>query len=300
VIPRSREAIDEAARLGESVPETKLESPMCLESMVSTHMDAAMISPEQRDRVLGLFRTEFSSKTSEFPSVARWRIRHLSWSNALCYGQDNWIDFDSLENMNSVLGPNGIGKSNIIDILILVLYNEVIRGTKKSALNTAACNGHIKCVISIAADMYSIERAWLDANNVVVRLYKNGTNASGADMLKTYEEIQRLIGPLRVFLNTALALQQRQFLVDISSKERYELVCRMVDLDRLRAVEDDNKSELRVAKKLLAAIPAGQIHSLTARRSEIETTLADTRISMDGHITRLNALRARQHSIEHG
>lgn len=301
IVPRSEAAQLEIAAInsqsedGDSKVQPQVDHMADLETAVARGLSAS--SSDQRDRVLEIFRTAFVAKTSDFPSVARWKIRHLSWSNALCYGDNNWIDFDSLENMNSILGQNKIGKSSIIDILILVLYNEVLRGTKKTALNTAARDGHIKCVISIGADVYAIERAWLDANNVVVRLYKNGVNASGADMLKTYEDIERLIGPKRVFLNTALALQQRQFLVDISSKERYELMCRMVDLDRLRAIEDDNKSEIRVAKKVLGSIIIPQMPAIIARRDKISTDLAAIRASLDNNITRLSALRARQQLI---
>lgn len=302
IVPRSEAAQSEIAAINSQSEDgvrepaaPTVDSTINLESAVASGLTGS--PSDQADRVLEIFRAAFTAKTSEYPSVARWKIRHLSWSNALCYGDSNWIDFDSLENMNSIIGSNKIGKSSIIDILILVLYNEVLRGTKKTALNTAARDGHIKCIISIGADTYAIERAWLDANNVVVRLYKNGVNASGADMLKTYEDIERLIGSKRVFLNTALALQQRQFLVDISSKELYELMCRMVDLDRLRAVEDDNKSEIRVAKKVLGSIVAPQIPAIIARRDKINADLSAMRTNLETHLSRLAALRTRQQTI---
>ncbi len=52
----------------------------------------------------------------------KWKLDYLYWSNIFCYGENNFIDFSSLEGINSIIGKNRTGKSSIIDILIFILY----------------------------------------------------------------------------------------------------------------------------------------------------------------------------------
>jgi DNA repair exonuclease SbcCD ATPase subunit len=265
-----------------------------LDEIILAKLNDPSILPGQRDRVLAIHRSAFESRTVKDISPGDWRIRHLSWSNLYCYGEDNWLDFDALENLNSIIGPNKTGKSSIIDILILVLFNETVRGIKKHALNTGARTGHIKCIISVGQDFYSIERAWVDTNTVVVRLYKNGVNISGTDIPNTYQIIENIIGSRRVFVNTAIALQQRQFLVDISSKERYELVCRMIDLDRLRAVEDENKIQIRMEKKQRTAHgDPPNIAEMKGRLVTLEREIEAKNVEIAACTSRIDTIRSR-------
>lgn len=266
--------------------------------IMSSLTNTAGVCAKQKDRVIAIHRKQFATRATKDAPPGDWRIRFLSWSNLYCYGEENWLDFDSLENLNSILGPNKTGKSSIIDILILVLFNETVRGLKKFALNTSARQGFIKCIITIGIDTYSIERAWIDTNNVVVRLYKNNVNISGTDMPSTYDIIENLIGSKRIFINTVIALQHRQFLVDISSKERYELVCRMIDLDRLRAVEDENKIELRVAKKIRKDLgDAPDLAALKNRLTELKNQLETHKTAVDSCTARIDTIRQRKHIV---
>lgn len=227
----------------------------------------------QHDRILTLHRQYFESTPGS--DIKDWKLRFVSWSRIGCYEDNNWINFDSLTGITSIIGPNGTGKSLIIDLIVLGLFNETVRGSKRYALNITAQRGHIKCVFSVGADVYAIERAWLSTTHVVARLYKNGVNISGPDILATYRAIEALIGSKRLFIHSAAAMQHRQFLVDISSKDRYELLSRMLDLDRLRTIEDENKSTLRTLKKEIAELEgrASAEHEagLSAKRSALAT-----------------------------
>ena len=218
-----------------------------LHTIITKQLIELKVSEEQMGRVINLHHNTFEATPHEVSTD--WRIRFLSWENVYCYGEKNHVNFDNIENLTSIVGPNKTGKSSIIDIIILILFNESIRGAKKYALNIQSNRGFIKCVITVVNDTYTIERAWIDTKTVAVRVYKNGKNVSGTDLLETYKYLGNIIGSKRVFVNSAAALQNRQFLVDICPKDRYDLVCRMMELDRLRTAEDDNKSELRAKKK---------------------------------------------------
>ena len=210
------------------------------------------VCQEQISRVVSIHAKLFDSIGRKF--VHDWKIKFLSWSNLYCYGENNYINFDDLTNLSAIVGPNKTGKSSVIDILILALFNETIRGTKKHALNINSTKGFIKCVISVGKDVYLIERAWIDKHSNVVRLYLNDRNISGTDINETYKKLGMIVGSKKLFVNSVAALQHRQFLVDIGAKERYDLICRMMELDKLRDAEDQNFSNIRTAKKQLSAL----------------------------------------------
>jgi hypothetical protein len=223
-----------------------------LSGVIATNLANMKLNKGQVSRILKMHNDMFKETTQEIS--ADWTIRFLSWSNVYCYGIDNFINFDEIGNLTSMIGPNKIGKSSVIDILMLVLFNQTSRGSKRDALNVNSDTGHIKCVITVANDEYAIERAWIDKKTVAVRVYKNGENVTNEDLVSTYIFITSIIGSKRVFINSTAALQHRQFLVDLGSKEIYELVCRMMELDRLRNIEDQNNGELRVIKKQIVTM----------------------------------------------
>lgn len=79
----------------------------------------------------------------------KWKLNYLYWSNIFCYGEDNFIDFTNLKGVNSLIGKNRTGKSSIIDILIFILYNELLRGDRKSVVNTGALKYKIACSFTL-------------------------------------------------------------------------------------------------------------------------------------------------------
>lgn len=218
------------------------------------------VCQEQISRVVSIHAKLFDSIGRKF--VHDWKIKFLSWSNLYCYGENNYINFDNLTNLSAIVGPNKTGKSSVIDILILALFNETIRGTKKHALNIDSTKGFIKCVISVGKDVYLIERAWIDRNSNVVRLYLNDRNISGTDINETYKKLGMIVGSKKLFVNSVAALQHRKFLVDIGAKERYDLICRMMELDKLRDAEDQNFSDIRTAKKQLSVLKVPEDKSI--------------------------------------
>jgi exonuclease SbcC len=265
-----------------------------LNTIIAKRLVELKVSEEQMGRVINLHHSTFEATPHEVSTD--WRIRFLSWDNVYCYGEKNHINFDNIENLTSIVGPNKTGKSSVIDIIILVLFNESIRGAKKYALNISSSRGFIKCVVSVNNDTYEIERAWIDTKTVAVRVYKNGDNVSGTDLLETYKYLGNIIGSKRVFVNSTAALQHRQFLVDIGPKDRYELVCRMMELDRLRVAEDDNKSELRAKKK-----DKDKLEKKIEGSSDMEETLKNNQKEMTNVKAllvkidaRLDAIRARE------
>ena len=100
--------------------------------------DAQMIKDllSYHDHVVGTYKATLPTSTVIQPAytgiVRRWKLKSMRWSNMLCYGASNHIDFQQMSNIIGIIAPNMSGKSSIFDILVYGLFGMVIRGDKST------------------------------------------------------------------------------------------------------------------------------------------------------------------------
>jgi hypothetical protein len=71
--------------------------PTIISNIISMNLNDA-----QNNRIFDIHRSMFSESKHE--SGLDWRIRFLSWSNMYCYGKNNYINFDDIGNLTSMIG----------------------------------------------------------------------------------------------------------------------------------------------------------------------------------------------------
>lgn len=213
-----------------------------------------------------------------------WRLNYLAWSNILCYGADNFIDFSNLQGIASLIGKNKTGKSAIIDALLFVLYNHQLRGTKKNLMNHKAENYKISCSFTIfreTKETYIVERA---DYKTATRSPKKGkaplkpkfrllrvlsempTEATAsplvldveditpADLSAMYEFLEDLIGGYKDIMHTNIAEQNHPFIVDRNVSEQTRDLIQYMGLDKLQSIETQVKSKVSDLKKEVKAL----------------------------------------------
>jgi DNA repair exonuclease SbcCD ATPase subunit len=195
-------------------------------------------------RVLDYHNT-FLQNRQIYPTV-KYHIRYLSWSNVFCYGPDNHINFEELNGLVGLCGRNKIGKSSVIDILLRILFNECERGYKDDIINKYAKSAYIKCCFKIMDDEYIVEQSWQKYSSATTfHLYRNGEDITKDSIVKTYKYIREDLGlgNYKDFVNLTTALQNRQFIIDLDKKDIYSLLCKLLDIDTMRDIEEHVKKE---------------------------------------------------------
>ena len=180
----------------------------------------------------------------------KWSLNYLTWENMFCYGKKNCIDFKQSRGLISILGDNKIGKSTIVDLLIFALFNKTYRGNMADVVNKKFKTGNVTCGFTIGKHKYVIEQ-WLERTRgkKTHRLYKDGANISKSSIEKTYKFMSEELGlgTLKDFVNTAVALQNRTFLIDLPRKDRYDHFCKHLEIDIFVEIEKSCRND----KKLL-------------------------------------------------
>ncbi|MEK6883113.1 MAG: AAA family ATPase, partial [Nanoarchaeota archaeon] len=139
-----------------------------------------------------------NSKISSIREInyTNYTLNYMKWNNIFCYGKGNYIDFKDFQNDIVILnGKNKQGKSAVIDILLLILFNKQIRGNKQDIVNKNEKNGDIELSFSIGDNEYVVQRTILVSDkNTQHLLLKNGENITKDTITQTYTYIKKDLG----------------------------------------------------------------------------------------------------------
>ena len=151
----------------------------------------------------------------------QWAIKDIKFSNVFAYGKDNYINFDKLNGLVGIFGPNRAGKSSIPGAIMYSLFNTSDRGTlkNKDIVNTRKGGCITTTRIVVDSNLYEVERETVkkttkknEVNAVTSLRLKNLTNTEDLDeseeqRRETEKTLRNLIGTSDDFLYTSFASQ---------------------------------------------------------------------------------------------
>ena len=228
-------------------------------------------------------------KNSKDKKGSNWELLCIDFSNLFLYGEHNKINLDGI-NKNQVIlihGENNVGKSSLIDIMSVILYNKMARkmniGNKKlnDILNINKKEGYGKILFKIENKLFLVERFYKRKKNreikVDVFLYKlldydeskneekyEYKGISYNKVLKTKgntvnEDIENLLGNNDdfIFMNIMLQFDNISFR-NMKQSSRKELLNRLLELDvyeeireQIIPIYDDKNNNYKNLKKSL-------------------------------------------------
>ena len=121
-------------------------------------------------------------------------IKHLHASNVFSY-KDISIDFTKSP-ITQLVGPNGVGKTNILNTLMEGLFGKNPRGYKKAEIPNNLSNSadySIQVEFSVGSDEYCVDTVRKGAK-LNLTLLKNGEDISEHTAPATYKLIENIIG----------------------------------------------------------------------------------------------------------
>lgn len=218
-----------------------------------------------------------SNKEGAKTKHAAWSIKFFEFDNLYGYGEKNKINFENLNDIVGIFGPNRSGKSSLMGALSYTLFNVTDRGSINNALvvnrNKNKAYGAVR--ITVGNQDFLIERTTekiisrknadqQDKSNTTVNLWKienkNGVEVKVSDNGDTRNDtdkrIRNLIGTPEDFLLTAFASQENinKFISNKATK-RKEILNRFLELDvfdKLYNFAKDDYTDLNARSKNLS------------------------------------------------
>lgn len=93
---------------------------------------------------------QFTKEVAQY-KYTRWQILSMTWSNYFIYGPNNHIDFSNFGGkLSGCIAPNRTGKSCILDIIVLALFNKCLRGSVANCIRQGAKSANV--IITLKCD----------------------------------------------------------------------------------------------------------------------------------------------------
>lgn len=256
--------------------------------------------------------------SDELVRNTKWSLRQLAFDNTFTYGQGNVINFDQLNGIVGIFGPNRAGKSSIVGTFMYSLFNMTDRGNVKNlhVVNIRQPYCYTKSTINVNGTNYVIERQTVKHESKrgqvhagtqlnVFRIDESGdaVDLAGEQRNDTEKVIRKLIGSGEDCLLTSVAAQDdvKLFINQGSSKRRRDL-SRFLDLDVFDRMYEQAKLDVNVNKGTLKNLPDRDWSELdgayTKRLATLEGSLAQKDHDLHEASLRLNDLRSQLGSFK--
>lgn len=248
---------------------TDLRNHEVLLQMIKDYHKSTSVTEDQWKQVGDQIRLYLSevSNVDEITRNSKWSLQYLEFDNMFAYGHGNVINFQKLNGIVGIFGPNRIGKSSIVGTIMYSLFNATDRGSIK---NVHVCNVRkpycsSKVVINHNGTDYVIERQTSKSENKrgvisastalnVFRIREDGDadDLAGEQRNDTEKVIRTLIGGQEDFTMTSLSAQGEtsQFISQGSTRRR-SILSRFLDLDVFDKLFDMSNRDLNALKSQL-------------------------------------------------
>lgn len=192
---------------------------------------------------------------SDSMDYSTWSLNRFEFENMFSYGENNVVNFSSLNGVVGIFASNRAGKSSLFDALMFCLFDRCTKTNKAAHVMRRGASG-FKCKLSFYIDNveYIIERTANKGKNdkvsVAVEFGRivNGEYESlnGQQRSDTNKTIVKYIGSYDDFILTALSTQIGNVsIIDMTQKERQELLYRFLDIGIFNELFEISKSKLK-------------------------------------------------------
>jgi DNA repair exonuclease SbcCD ATPase subunit len=286
---------------------------------VEAHKESYVLNEEQLTEASNVIRAYLTRLNMEdIDNAIRnalWSLKKLKFDNIFRYGEGNEVNFDGLEGVVGIFGPNKIGKSSIIAAIMYALFNTTDRGPLKGShiinKNKKSCSAEL--TFSVGGDEYIVKRETIrnspkkptkkddDKTITSLNLYKiesdgSLTEKNSISRDETDREIRKLVGQPQDFLLTALSNQGgiNKF-IEEGATQRKSILSRFLDLelfDKLNVYAKDEYSALtEKTKKYIGFDWASALKRGHQEIEEIEKKISDIQTQQQSNAHERDELR---------
>ena len=214
-------------------------------------------SPERKilEEMTKLHRKLHSKYNKQGELNSSWCLRKLEFKNILVYGNniENTVDFNS--GVYSISAPNTAGKSSIIEIILLGLFDGGITD-KSNVISYGQSEGYIRTEFTANSVSYKVILTLTKIGSKVTRkctfYEKSETKVENLTLSfsETYKRIKSIIGDCNYFReNNILSTRYQPHLLNIENAGRLARLNKVFNMEKYEQYLND--SELKDHKKQL-------------------------------------------------
>lgn len=280
-------ASEEGLLFGESLHQGDVRNTQYQNQLITDYLNHQGIDNETLDSVLKI-NNNLNQVLNQGETARNviWKPKKFEFSNMFSYGENNVINFGTLEGTCGLFAPNHAGKSAILDALCFCLFDHSFRANKaEQVLNRKKEDFHCRFNFELGGLDYFIEkRAYkyksgplkgklrVDIDFWFVDSEGEKRSLNGEQRRDTDRIIQSYVGSFDDFILTALSLQgNNSNFIDKTQGERKDLLANFLDLRIFDSLYDIANKENKTASVILEEY----------QKQDFETKLGDAERSLD-------------------
>lgn len=280
-------SLDDNQLFGESLHQGDVRNLQYQNQLITDYLQHQGIDDESLEAVLKI-NASLNQAISQGETARNvvWKPKRFEFSNMFSYGEDNVVNFQSLEGTCGLFAPNHAGKSAVLDALCFCLFDHSFRASKaEQVLNRKKDDFWCKFNFELGGLNYYIEKKAYKYKSGPLKgklrvdidfWYINGegekVSLNGEQRRDTNYIIQSYVGTFDDFILTALSLQQNNSnFIDKTQGERKDLLANFLDLKIFDALYELANKENRTATIVLEEY----------QKQDFETKLGDAERSKD-------------------
>jgi len=270
-----------------SIAKTDLRSPEVMSKLLRDYYKEFNLNEKELEELSSTAKSYLTQVSSEnLARNSKWSLRRLEWDNLFSYGENNVVDFEKLNGIVGIFGPNRTGKSSIVGTLMYTLFNATDRGPVK---NINICNVRkdycsSRAIFDHNGLSYVLERQTTKNTNkkgvvsasTSLNLFRMKEDAEemedlcGEQRSDTEKTIRNLLGISEDFLITTLSAQgdTNNFLLQGSTKRR-AILSKFLDLDVFDKMHDLASKEVSSVKSQLKNFPERNWEDLKIQNEQL-------------------------------
>jgi DNA repair exonuclease SbcCD ATPase subunit len=234
--------------------------------ILNEEMDVREFTDLRKEHILDIHRTLksqcFDDNMKYDMNNQNWKILKLSFKNVFIFGENktNVIDFSTLNGITTIVGPNAIGKSNIINIIIFLLYGSNVNFKVPHILNKYQKEYFIECELMFGAKKYKIRKTGKKRKgnklNHSFSLYIHDDKWIKQDEENnkaTAKVLKSLLGTVNEFLLTNVySNSSLRTILTLTNSEKHKALGKLFCLDIYETLEKLAKKDVSEIKKQCA------------------------------------------------
>ncbi len=209
--------------------------------------------------------------------IKKIELLKFNFENFFCYGKNNSVNFDKLENIIGIVGDNGWGKSSIVDTLLYTIFKQCARTSGTKVLNKSKKNAKTSLYFKVNDIPYLIFREIILDNkskntfrdeltllklnfepttNIydkkeINELIKNNKAIllNGSDKKNTQNIINDIFGDFTQLTDNNILSQNGQNFIFKTDKEKKDIIYRVFGIESLDILQQSLNNEINEIKK---------------------------------------------------
>lgn len=243
-------------------------------SMISVYLDSIGLG-QYKEKIVEIHKLHAKQTIVLRP----WKLNWLKWNNISCFHENNFINFDNIHGIGSIVGKNKTGKSSVITALMFCLtgntgrisasvVDDIINKNLESKSSKKEIGAIIECGFSINKIQYTVHSNLVDNNDTYI--LQDGIKIAH-NRIETNKILKSLLGVIEIFKMVPIKIQDAYGISDMKDTTLVKQFDNILGLNCLKEIEKKASNTVKLINKNINLKKGAKTRDISVVEAEIKS-----------------------------